>query len=248
MAMLIFFFTFSGLKAYVNEFDGPHWAAEGYRSNYFLLGFNASKLSVSFKIKMIEDVDFYFAYSQLMMWDLWADSQPMRDLNYNPELFYRFVVSRENLLWLDLGVEHESNGLGGGDSCGWNHVYLRYSSAADIAGEHELYWLVKAWFPFGYDSTSLDIAKYRGIYELQFTVRNVLAHIFDRNDLTIRIYPGGDYLIDPLKGGQEITFRINKAFAKKILPMLTFQFFHGFGENLLDNKKEKFEFRVGIGF
>jgi phospholipase A1 len=234
--------------AYVNEFDAPHWSVEGYRSDYFLLGLNASKLSISFKIKTVNNTGFYFAYSQLMMWDLWADSQTMRDLNYNPDFFYRFNLSDKDRLWLDAGIEHESNGLGGDDSRGWNRVYLLYSSSANIAGEHEFFWSTKLWFPFVYDSTSLDIAKYRGIYELNFTVRNILNNIFDRNDLTIRIYPGGPAFIDPLRGGQEITLRFNRIFMQSFLPLVVVQFFHGYGENLLDDKKEKLEFRLGVGF
>jgi phospholipase A1 len=234
--------------AYADEFDAPHWNVEGYRSDYFMLGNPSSKLNVSFKINVLEDTGWYFAYTQLMMWDLWADSQPMRDLNYNPETFYRFIFNQENNLWLDLGLEHESNGLAGDLSRGWNRVYLRYSSSATLPMEHGLFWSVKAWFPFGYDSTSLDIAKYRGLYEFEVTIRNMLEILFDRDDFTLRIYPGGPSFINPLSGGQELTLRFNFKFMRNFLPIFVIQFFHGCGENLLDDSKEHLELRAGVGF
>jgi outer membrane phospholipase A len=249
LALLLTVLSFTGaLNAYVNEFDAPHWNIEGYRSNYFMFGNPSSKLNMSFKIKLIQNTTFYFAYTQLMMWDLWADSQPMRDLNYNPEVFYRYIFSDENKLWLDLGLEHESNGLDGDRSRGWNRIYARYSSSSGVMMDHVFFWSMKAWFPYGYDSTSIDIAKYRGIGEFEFTIKDLLKGFFDRNDLTFRVYPGGPAFVDPLRGGQEITFRFNRDFMANFLPIWIIQFFHGYGENLLDDKKEHFDFRVGLGF
>jgi outer membrane phospholipase A len=242
-------FPFSApLSAYVNEFDAPHWSLEGYRPDYFILGNPSSKLSVSFKIRLIEDTGIYFAYSQLMFWDLWADSQPMRDLNYNPEAFYRHIFSAKDNLWLDLGVEHESNGLDGSASRGWNRVYLRYSSSKFADDRHDMFWSIKASVPWGFDSTSLDVARYRGVYEAEFSIRNVLSMLFDRNDVTIRIYPGGKYYINPLEGGQELTIRFNSAYMKPVLPIWVIQFFHGYGENLLDMSRDHVELRIGLGF
>jgi len=245
------FFIFTGrAEAYVNEFDPPHWSTEGYKANYFLFGTDLTKLSLSFKIRMIQDSNLYFAYTQLMFWELWANSSPFRDLNYNPEFFYRIVLNGRESTWLDVGLfEHESNGLGGSVSRGWDRSYLRYSSGEIFGTDHAIRWSMKVWaLPYIVDPNNMDIGRYRGTYELEISGRDFFKDFFDRNDITIRLYPGGPSYCDPTKGGQEIIFRINRLYLKPILPMFTIEFFHGYGENMLDYKTSRTEIRVGIGF
>lgn len=236
--------------AYVNEFSPPQWAAEPYRPNYFLYGSQTSKLQISAKLQLIQDLDLYFAYTQLMFWDLGSESKPFYDLNYNPDFFYRIKKDQEGSSWVDLGFyEHESNGLEGDKSRSWDRSYIRYVFVTPISTEAKLYTSLRAWFAYdSYDEGNRDIQRYRGIWEANVTLTQFLGPFFGRHDLTLRIYPGGASTTDPLKGGQELTFRYIRATHLKILPVISFQIFNGYGERLLDYDKRTTEFRVGISF
>lgn len=237
-------------NAYTNEVSLLKVPIEGYRPSYFLYGNPDSKLQVSFKVQLLERYRVYFAYSQLMFWELREDSKPFRDLNFNPELFYRYIRTEESNWHVDLGMEHESNGRGGDDSRSWNRTFVRYSFKIKGMEEPELYFDTKFWFAptSSFDVTNFDIQRYRGFWEIYLTATNFLGGAFDRHDLSFRLYPGGPSGTDPLRGGQELTFRFVGAFKPLALPMLTLQLFNGYGENLLDYKRRRTIFRVGIGF
>ncbi len=74
----------------------------------------------------------YFGYTQTAYWR-WLDEQrsrPFREINFNPELWYRVRPGRLPWRWLDwlgldFGVEHESNGEDVPASRSWNRVYAR---------------------------------------------------------------------------------------------------------------------------
>lgn len=240
---------FGSALAYSNDVEGLTLKAIGYRSNYFLLGTPLSKLSLSFKLKAHEDYDFYFAYSQQMFWALQADSRPFRDLNYNPEMFYRVNLNPERGEWIDVGAyEHESNGMAGLDSRSWDRSYLRYNTKMMVGDKASLTFNFKIWYSYNYDETNMDIEQYRGFWEINIILRDFLGASFSRNDISVRLYPGGPTHTDILSGGQEITYRVNRKISKKFLFMPVFQYFHGRGENLLDFREEKNMFRVGFGF
>ncbi len=69
---------------------------ERYKPSYFLLGHPITKVQVSFRVQLVRDLPVHFGYTQLMMWDLFKSSAPFRDLNYNPDLFYRLALSRDD--------------------------------------------------------------------------------------------------------------------------------------------------------
>jgi phospholipase A1 len=234
--------------AYSNENVLSKWQAEGYKPNYFLLGDPNSKLSLSFKIKLLEDADLYLAYSQLMFWELGQESSPFQDVNYNPEIFYRVHIDDFPSNWVDVGIfEHESNGQAGEESRGWNRFYLLYSAEAFSWENVNLYGSLKAWLPYNKEDTNSDITQYRGLWELNLTLATVEGSSFERSDLTLRLYPGGRTGMDPTQGGQEVTLRL-KAMFKSFLPILTIQYFNGYGEGLLAYNESESIWRIGIGF
>ena len=242
------FFT-NRAQAYANENVTSSWQAEGYKPNYFLYGDPDSKLSLSFKIKILENSGFYLGYSQLMFWELGADSSPFKDVNYNPEIFYRKYVEDRPSTWVDVGIfEHESNGQAGDLSRGWNRFYLLYSAEAFSWEQAKFYASLKAWVPYSKEDTNEDIVEYRGLWELNLTVSSFLGETFDRSDLTFRIYPGGRTGMDPTQGGQEITLRLKGVVFKEFLPVFTIQYFNGYGESLLSYNERESTWRVGIGF
>ncbi|RYZ80546.1 MAG: hypothetical protein EOP06_25145, partial [Proteobacteria bacterium] len=153
---------------YANEFSPLRVPLEGYRPSYFLYGNPDTKVQVSFKVELVEHSRFFFAYSQLMFWDLRAKSAPFRDLNYNPELFYRLpFYSDKN--FIDLGFEHESNGKGDEDSRSWNRAYVRVSGPTQLFNEPTLFASAKVWFAQSNKETNADLQRYRGVWELTLT-------------------------------------------------------------------------------
>jgi phospholipase A1 len=250
LLLFVFICSFAGrARAYTDEFNGTHWQLQEYKPNYFLLSNHLSKLELSLKIKVLESADLYFAYSQFMFWALWENSQPFRDLNYNPEFFYRLYFFPDKKNGFDLGLfEHESNGQGGDQSRGWNRTYARFFQTIEMGQTVRFYWSVKAWVPYIFDSTSMDIDRYRGLYEFNLILAEFMGPWFDRNDLTLRLYPGGPSKVNPIAGGQELTFRANLKCLEWFLPMVIVQLFHGYGDSLLNYKQNSFVLRAGIGF
>lgn len=223
---------------------------ERYKPSFFLLGKLNTKIEISFKVSILREVPLYFGYSQLMIWDLFKDSAPIRDMNYDPDVFYRLRLSDagETARDLDFGFfEHESNGKDGGDSRSWNRAYLRYTSNR-LLPSRGLWWSAKFALPYGMeDEASRRLPKRRGVWELQIGASDLFDRIFDVNEVVLRLYGGGGTRVNPLQGGQELTYR-EKASRRKFLLPLYLQVFHGYGENLLDADEKRWGFRAGVGF
>ena len=218
-----------------------------YKTIYFLAGKPDTKIQLSFKVQLINKLDLYFAYTQLMMWDVLEPSAPFRDLNYNPDLFYRIFIKKESNRWVDIGIfEHESNGRDGESSRGWNRAYVLFHSTQKI-GEHKILWSIKSWFPYSYKNSNPDLPKYRGLWEFQVTVSNMLQSFWGENELNLRLYPGGNYYLNPIAGGQELLF-ISKTKMTTFAPNFLVGFFHGYGENLIDYNRDRFGIRAGLSF
>lgn len=223
---------------------------ERHNLSFFLLGKPITKVNVSFKVQAFRKIPLYFGYSQLMMWDLFRESAPIHDLNFNPEIFYRLPVdgAGENIQDLDIGLfEHESNGKAAPDSRSWNRAYLRYTSHRLLPSEG-VWWSAKIALPYGMeDPASRRLPERRGLWEFRIGASDLFHQIFDVNELVLRLYGGGRSRINPVQGGQELTYR-EKTSSRKLLLPLYVQIFHGYGENLLDADEKRWGFRAGVGF
>jgi phospholipase A1 len=231
--------------AYPDEGTPPVERFSAYKPTYGIVGKNDAKIQISLKARPANGVPLYFGYTQLMMWDIYKSSAPMRDINFNPEVFYRLNLGElKDLRWLDIGpFEHESNGLDGERSRSWNRTYVRYSDA-DQRGGRVLQWSLKLYVPY---SCEISCARYRGIAEGMVSLNNLFGAEIGENDLILRVYPGGKGYVNFAQGGQEITFRIRPGH-RPLIPLLVVQFFRGYGENLLDQSRDGIAVRGGIGF
>lgn len=222
-----------------------------FKPIYFLLGQPVTKVQFSAKIRVVRTENVYLGYTQLMIWELFHDSRPFTDINYNPELFYRWTMrdgkaTGENE-WLDFGpYNHESNGKEGLDSRSWNRVFLRYARSGPVGPRMKLGLSIQAWVPYSLESTNKDLVQYRGIYEINVTASNFLGRFFEDHDLNLRFYPGGKSNVNPLRGGRELTLRL-KGNEKLFLTQILFQFFQGRGEAMLNYRENVVGFRAGIG-
>lgn len=66
----------------------------------------------------------YLTYTQKSFWDIYAESSPFGDSNYNPGIGLGRYITKDNKL-IGAGliqIEHESNGRDGDDSRSWNRL------------------------------------------------------------------------------------------------------------------------------
>jgi outer membrane phospholipase A len=235
----------------------PCQAAEGepqllqlyqYKPIYFLMGNPYTKVQFSFKTQIVSSIPMYFGYTQLMFWDLFIPSPYFQDISYNPLVFYRYSINQSKEQWVDLiPFEHESNGRGGADERSWDRVGAAYHVMDQMGERAKVYAGFKAWVPIYYNPNNTDLAQYRGVWELEFALSDFLGNFFEFDDITLRLYPGGDSYTNPFHGGQELTFR-TKTVYRKFLPLFVAQIFHGYGESLIDYQDERWGFRAGVGF
>ena len=84
--------------------------------------------------KMNETIN--FGYTQTSWWQLYKDSSPFRETNYQPEIFVTLPYGKRDktvLKGFKFGFLHESNGQPKGDSRSWNRIYLRsYFQAGNL--------------------------------------------------------------------------------------------------------------------
>lgn len=202
----------------------------------------------------------HFGYTQKSIWNLYADSAPFEENNYNPELFYSYQVQRFGIGWATIGLEHESNGEGGSDSRSWNRLYgqarwnFRIKNGVEALAERPSDlrdWYaaldLKLWWPFDKDDDQVDLAEFIGYGRLQGVLRT-------------REYFWGsaEFDVEATKGGNPIEFdhasvqigasyrhpRFNRGV--KFVPFFYVQYFEGYGETLIRADEHTRAFRVGL--
>ncbi|HAP50581.1 MAG TPA: phospholipase, partial [Porphyromonadaceae bacterium] len=152
-----------------------------YKDNYFTVGtavnqkpsqYNSDvKFQVSFSQRLTRSVlplhsYLFLYYSQKAFWNVFEESLPFHDLNFNPGIgLSKLVIMKGNLIGkLTLLLEHESNGRDGEASRSWNKISL--SAAAFI--DPQLMVHAKYWIPIIDGQQNRDILKYSGIYQAGF--------------------------------------------------------------------------------
>jgi phospholipase A1/A2 len=211
----------------------------------FLVGEPITKVQFSLKAKILKNWNLYFGYSQLMLWDLFKTSRPFKDMNYNPEFFYRLPEVEK--FTFEPGFEHESNGKSGEDSRSWNRIFIRAYRDIPLENRRTLQLMLKVWGAYGLDQTNADLLWYRGLYEMQFQLVNVFPNAFEVSDLTFRLFPGGKTHLNPLNGARELTLRLGLR-GRLSLFQTVFQVYEGYGESLLGYRDHVLGARVGFGF
>jgi phospholipase A1 len=87
------------------------------------------KVPLNYDSMFIEGDSLYFSFTIASWWQAYASeiSEPFRETNYQPELFYiaptQWHPNDANVAWL-VGFEHQSNGRSGSFSRSWNRAYI----------------------------------------------------------------------------------------------------------------------------
>ena len=229
---------------------GPYFGL--YKDNYFTVGtapfrkptaMNSDvKFQISLAIRLTDTVlpwdSFVFLmYTQKTLWNVFQNSMPMRDLNFNPGIGWAkpFFSKDRYVGKLTLLVEHESNGRDGDESRSWNRISIYGSTIIDE-------WLMvhaKFWIPVIDGMNNKDILDYCGIYQhgvvittpnkkFSFGITGVKRKGWNLNFNTIF----------------DFSWRVHE---KSNLNLFA-QYYNGYGENLLDYNQFHSRLRVGIIF
>ena len=186
----------------------------------------------------------YLSYTARSLWQAYntSESSPFRDTNHEPEVFINFTTPFDwqglRIPLISTGFSHQSNGRGGNLSRGWNRIYLD-----TIVSYKDWYISFKPWYRIperekrdeddakGDDNP--DIHQYYGHFELRAFRAigdNQLSFMLRRN----------------LKNSSRGALEINYSYPFNNQVQGYVQFFHGYGETLLD-----YDFRntrIGFGF
>lgn len=252
-----------------------------YEPNYILTNFKQSyygqvKFKISFKFDLVPTFQkdkFYFAYTQYAFWDVYQPSAPMRELDFTPTVFYEHMFNNgfQSKDWnfkdfsLKIGYLHQSNGQDGV----LNRSIFKITGNGDMAFKKN----IPGQNSFGLDAVAIslrtwiwnmvadenkEIAKYQGYGQLITTFN------FDYHSKAAtthyRSYPVQvNNAFIPAKAGISNAFNLllNPFIGHthtQWVPYLIFQYWHGFGESLVNydnryyNYKALNEYRLGIQF
>ena len=233
----------------INDFDSrPAFGI--YKDTYFVGGtalnekpteYNSDvKFQISFRHRLTKSVlpfhsHLFLAYSQKAIWNVFEESLPFHDLNFNPGIGVQNLVVHNGRLVgnATIMLEHESNGRDGEASRSWNKVTFGY--AAVIDPRLEVY--AKTWIPIIDGQQNKDILKYCGIFQT-----------------------GTQYISEDQRWVADVTFvkrqgwnlnfntilNVGFRLSKKRNQYLMLHFYDGYGENMLDYNKYHCNVRLGL--
>ena len=220
-----------------------------FRDNYFSggiplgtkpTGHNSDvkfQLSISQRLtksKLPFDSYLFIQYTQKAFWDVFRESLPMRDLNFNPGIGLGHLIIRHNkyIGKAYLMLEHESNGRDSIDSRSWNKITLSCALVLNDNWETQF----KTWIPIIDGENNKDILKYNGIFQFAVNYRTCNKRLQIGALITQRKAWFG-FNTQP-----ELSYKFNK----RENQFFFIQYYNGYGENLLEYNQYKNMLRVGF--
>lgn len=211
-----------------------------HRLNYAILGNDDLKMQLSFKYRIVSDAAVYVAFTNVIAWDVYEPSFPYRDINFNPEIFYRLAVDAERGIHLDLGYWHNSNGEEGPDSRSWDRLVARGLIPGSLLGR-EFVVAPALYHTLDTESRNDDIEDFLGNWELGFLWHNLLSPDEEGDDI--------DLILEVIGGKGTLQlgaqYRLD---SYKWNPHLFAQLFSGYGDTLIEYDERKTELRFGLSF
>lgn len=228
--------------------NGPYFTL--YKDNYFIAGTTiggkptATNSDVKFQVSIAQRLTkstlpfntyLYLFYTQKCMWNVFENSMPMRDFNFNPGigLAKHLFVKNRYVGKVTLMIEHESNGRDGIESRSWNKVSL----ASNIFIDPNFMVHGKVWIPIIDGQNNQDILYYSGIYQVgtTFTTPNKRFGFA----LTMVKRKGWNFKYNTI-------WEVNYRLFKDENQFLFLQYYNGYGENLLDYNQHHSRLRIGL--
>ena len=228
--------------------NGPYFTL--YKDNYFTAGTaigqrpTNTNSDVKFQVSIAQRLTkstlpfntyLFLFYSQKCMWNVFEESMPMHDLNFNPGigLAKHLFVKNRYIGKATLLVEHESNGRDGINSRSWNKISL----ATNIFIDPNFMIHGKIWIPIIDGMNNKDILDYCGIYQtgMAYTSPN------KRFGFALTLVKRRGWRLS-----YNSIWEINYRLFKKDNQFLFLQYYNGYGENLLDYNRFHSRLRVGL--
>jgi len=240
--------TLNNADSIIKSFDDlPSFGI--YKNNYIVTGttitsepdrYNSdAKFQISVSQRLTNSVlpfktYLMLTYTQLAYWNIYQESFPFGDINFNPTIGVGRALAYKNrfLGTIIFQFEHESNGKDGLDSRSWNKI--------SFGGMFKLdrHWTIqsKLWIPIVDGINNKDIVCYKGYghfavdyaykkkYNLGLLVTKRAGAFFDAN----------------------ITLNYSYRLFKKENQYLFLEYVNGYGENMLEYKRHKNMIRIGF--
>lgn len=221
--------------------DAPHSPTLG-TATVDPLSSGEAKFQISIKTRILQGLlddrlDIWAGYTQQAHWQIYADSAPFREVNFEPEVMALWRVNRDlgPLVWrfVNFGLVHQSNGQGGARSRSWNRIYAQFG----FESSERFGLLVRPWWRVpesqAHDNNP-DISSYLGRIDVvglarlgnhafELTIRNNLSLQDNRGAVSASWYFP---LYRGLKGYLQV--------------------FNGYGESLIDYNHG--QTTLGLGF
>lgn len=176
----------------------------------------------------------YLTYTQKSFWDIFLDSSPFRDTNYNPGIgLGRYLVYKNQLAGAaSIQLKHESNGRDEEESRSWNYLDFSakyyFNPRLNVTGEF--------WIPFSKGTENNDLNDYKGLGQLSF---NYISHE-QKWWLSAELNQRKKF------GNINTTLSLGYIISKDTNLYVFSRFYNGYAESLLNYNKYTMNIRVGI--
>ena len=220
-----------------------------YKDNYFITGVPLNreidgetadaKFQISIRHRLTRsrlpfNTFLYLTYTQKSFWDIYRDSAPFKDSNYNPGIgLGRYVIVNNRLTGaIFLQLEHESNGRDSLESRGTNWVGLsgKYFLTSNLAASF------KITVPFMTDSNTEDLYDYRGTG--YFTA--------DYKTPDNKWWLSGTYSLRKSVRAINLKFTAGYKISERFNQYIFGELYSGTGDSMLEYKRKDLQLRVGI--
>lgn len=228
--------------------DQPSISLLRHKELYIISGDPNTKGQISFRWKLFGIDRFYIGYTQLMFWDLIRKpSSPFRDINYNPEIFYRLSLKKYFFDYVDLSpFEHISNGRDGLASRSVNRAYVRINNLVNLYGLRTKF-QTSLYANYTISNENPKWQDYVAFYDMKVTFENLLDRWVDDSQFSIKFFPGGRWGQRINRGSLMVDFRA-RILKDPAFPYLYLQYFNGYMESLLEYDQYHRSYRIGILF
>ncbi len=216
-------------------------AISEYQQTYFITGEPDTKIQLSFQFRLFKEYATYFGYTQRMFWELYKEeSSPFSDVNFMPDLFYRFDTETWNYVQnIEAGYVHMSNGQSEPESRTVDAVFARF------IWRGRFFTSLNTKYYFNKEKANRDFTKYVGPFELQLQLKDIFKILYAPQDFYMRVYTGGDWGEDLSRTSVELGLRY-RFFGSDSSPGIFMQYFRGYGEKILTYNKIDESYRIGF--
>ena len=220
-----------------------------YKPIYLITGNSDDQVrgQVSLKYDLFSSykTNLFLGYSQYMDWRVYDDSSPFRNIDFNPEVFWRYDL---NFIptFLQFGFyEHRSNGEAGSKNRSVDSSYVSTNSTFNV-WRMRFNWSAKFYHMYNIAGHNKDIYDYAGWWDTEISVGlySLFKGYIDSEEFEFRLLPRGNSLNDSTRV-YGLKFR---TLLPGFQPKFYLQIWDGYYQTLLDYNRRDTAVRFGLIF